>query len=350
MHASLENFTFGVEFEVLLPLALTRAHAASRIAQLTGIPLLGHPTSSSIPGSWKTITDGSVRGHGAHGLEFVSPVLRGQTGLDEVAKFANALREIGATVNSTCGFHVHVGAADCGLDFFKTLIKLYGRFEDAIDSLMPALRRGNEATYCRSVKLVSSAAIEAAPSIDSLARSIAQASRAAGDRYHKVNVASFYKHRTVEFRQFAGTVDAGKAVNWIITCLRLVAAAKAGKTGDTATVAAIAIAWDLSRLAGKAAHCATLIARTEGATNDEIRRAFGYRTISARTQLKKSGLAFTETRDRATGKTRFHAVTATAPAAVASPAPVAPTLQGLADVIEAGPEERAFFSRRGTRS
>jgi len=338
MHPSTSSLTFGAEFETVCP--LDRHAAARRVTEITGLPVFS-AMGTAPAGSWKIVSDGSIRGRG-HPLEFVSPVLSGQAGLDQVAAFVNALKAIGCAVNTSTGFHVHVGRPTTRIDFFKNLLKLYGRFEEAIDSFMPASRRGNGAYYCRTIKAISREAIERAITVQDLQAAQVRASGADSPKYHKVNLSPAGKP-TVEFRQHSGTVDAAKAVNWINTCLRLVALANEGKTGEgTAQM----IAWDLARLSGKQAHCASLIARAEGATNDEIRVAFGYRTISARKQLKDANLPFREVKDAATGKVRFHAIGTAAQTSEAVNYPA--TLEGLADLIEATPEQRAFFARRVT--
>lgn len=331
MHASLSSLTFGAEFEVILPRGLSREGAAVAVANHSGITV---QSAYGARGSWKVVSDASVSGNGI-GLEFVSPILSGEGGLEQVRKITAALTAIGATVNTSTGFHVHVGAADQANNaaFFKNVLKLYGRFESALDAIHPASRRASNNSYCKSI-------VALASRVDS-ARTTGDVFRLAGDRYHKVNLAAFAKHRTVEFRQHAGTVDGNKAVNWIMVCLRIVAAAKAGKTGEeTANV----IAWDLTRLQGKQAHCAQLIARPEGATNDEIRTAFGYRTISARKQLKDANLAFREVKD-SKGKSRFFSVNATGSVPVAIPA----TIDGLAEVLQITSEELAYLRARAAR-
>jgi hypothetical protein len=351
MQASLAQFTFGPEFEVLLPQHFTQSGAARELSRLIGEPV--HPRSADCPaGQWKVVTDGSVRGPGAVGLEFVGPILQGQTGIDRMVKVVDALRTMGATVNASCGFHVHVGGHDQSVGFFKNLVKLYAKFEDALDAIMPSTRRGNGCSryrYCRSVKL-GAGRIDSATSVFEIGRALQRASNADAPKYHKVNVMPHGKP-TVEFRHHAGTVDSAKAKNWVMTCLRLVLAAKEGKTGETGATAVQTIAWDLARLSGKQFHVATLVARPEGATNAEIRTAFGYATISAQKQLKDARLGYRTVRDRATGKDRFFAVlptetvqTETADAAFPS------TLEGLADLLGSETAERAFFARRSARA
>jgi hypothetical protein len=340
MDASISSLTFGAEFEVLFPRHFNQASAAAELARLTG-EYVAPGTASARAGCWKIVTDGSVSGTGCVGLEAVSPVLQGQAGLDSVTRTLAALRQMGATVNRSCGFHVHVGGHDQSPDFFKTLVKLYARFEDPIDSLMPTSRRGNASYYCRSVKLCRT--VDAAQSVSELGSMLARSSQAGSSKYHKVNVAPYGKP-TVEFRHHAGTVDSVKAVAWIITCLRLTRAAMDGKTGETGAAVVSQIAWDFARLSGKARDCAEFVARPNGATGDEIRAAFGHRVISVRKQLGDAGLAFRVARDAATGKDRFFVAETNATGAF----PV--TLDGLADLIGAEPDVRAFFHARAGRA
>jgi hypothetical protein len=345
MHSHLLPLTFGAEFEVILPRQFTQVSAAAEFARIMGQTAIA--TRRNTPaGQWKVIPDGSLSGHGTC-LEFVSPVLQGQDGLDNVVQAVNALRTMGATVNRSCGFHVHVGGHDQSVNFFKTLVKLYARYEDPIDSMMPSARRGNAAYYCRSVKMCPS--VDAAATVTELGSMLSRASQAGSAKYHKVNVAPYAKP-TVEFRHHAGTVDPVAAANWIITCLRLTRAAMDGKTGETGAAVVRQIQFDLSRLSGKQLHCCTLVARPEGATNEEIRAAYGYATISARKQLADAGLTYTVVRDRATGKDRFVANLPTETVGDATDAAFPVTLDGLADLIGAEPDVRAYFQARAGRA
>jgi hypothetical protein len=331
MHPSISSFTFGAEFEVLLPRGLDRHSGAAAVARASGLTV----NSGTIGGStanWKVVSDLSVSGNG-HGLEFVSPILKGEDGLNQVRKITAALTAIGATINQTCGLHVHVGVRNEPIDFFKNLIKLYSKFEDAIDTIMPQSRRANAARYCRSVKLINPAAIDAARSKEELAQALYRASGADGAKYHKVNLVPHGKP-TVEFRHHAGTVDGEKAVNWIVTCLRLVAAAKAGKSGAGETIAR-----DFSRLDAKARAVADAISKPEGATADEIRSAHGFRALSIKRQAAIAGLQVRVVRER--GKERFFIVAQTEPGR-----DVPATLAGLFEVIDASPEEAEFLRAR----
>lgn len=166
----LSHYTFGVEFEVLLPLGTTTASGAAAISRLTGFPVILAALNQRVSqnsDTWKIVPDGSVRGVGTP-CEFVSPVLQGEAGLEQVRKICAAFNSIGAESNQSCGFHVHVSRFRADLSFFKTLVKLYARFETVIDSLMPPSRRETRNTYCRSIARATSGRIDSAHSVDSV--------------------------------------------------------------------------------------------------------------------------------------------------------------------------------------
>jgi hypothetical protein len=343
---NLSHLTFGAEFEVILPAHFSHQSAGRELSRITGItvrPSLRNETVSRASRDFRIVQDSSVRGAGT-AAEFVSPILSGQEGLETVAKFAQALAAIGATVNQSCGFHVHVGGFRPQLPFFKNLVKLYSKFEVAIDTVMPASRRGNVHNLIRSVSRVSPQAIDAATSIDGIiTAATGLPANEYSARFFKLNLASFKKHTTVEFRQHAGTVDAAKAVAWIKTCLRIVAAAEQGKSGHVTATG------DFRALPIKAKTVAELITRPEGATRAEVLTVLSavdpiYRTISVRRQAQIAGLTLRAERARGERHERFFASVDGA-ATVDVPA----TLSGLFALIAAPAEEASFFETRAAQ-
>jgi hypothetical protein len=329
MHASLTAFTFGAEFEVLVPPQFTRHTAARELSRRAGLPV--HSDMGGCPaGSWKVVSDMSVRGSGFNGLEFVSPILKGDDGLEQVRKIADALLAMGCTVNQTCGLHVHVGGHGGQLSFYKNLVKLYGRFEDVIDTFMPRSRRGNVATYCRSVKL-GAAQIDNCTSAQDIANVLTRASRADAAKYHKVNLVPMGKP-TVEFRHHAGTVDSRKAINWIIKCLRMVLAAREGRVGEGALMAL-----EVAMLALKTRAVVEMCSQPNGATIREICERFGFSTVSVKRHARLAGVAFSQRGER-------FFITPMVPVAGGTAAPV--TVQGLSQLLGETTEETEFFVSR----
>lgn len=358
------DLSFGLEFECYLPEGATAAQLASAVNARIG------PTHScqaqnynhSRTSVWKIVTDGSL-GDWQRGVELVSPVLRGQAGIEIAMKALRALSDFGCTVNKKCGFHVHVGAADARgpgemdypIAFMRNLIRLYSAFEPAIDSIMPPSRRGSANTYCRSITAVSAAALNAATSFAQLTRVAAPGSSGDGARFYKVNLVAYNRHKTVEFRQHSGTLDEAKARYWIIMCLRMVAAARNGASiipgSSTAAVPGASTQGGQVNRARQGTASWTIgemMLRPEGVTGPEARAAVGWPSVSMPQQAAICGLSYTVQR---TGRTvRYFArtaqaeIAATAPPPNSTPTPI--TLIGLLDLIGSAPDERQFMLQR----
>jgi len=316
---NLAHLTFGCEFEVFFP-----NNPRHRFGELSASAEVTRRTGFR----WDIHGDGSIRDNtgSRSGIEFVSPVLRGQSGLDQVAVVANALRDMGAQVNASCGFHVHVGAAGNDLTFFKNLVKLYASYEREIDEVMPVSRRSNNAGFCRSLTNINFAVIDRATSLRGLISEVARSAGASTDRYVKLNLAAMDRHGTVEFRHHSGTVDAVKAVNWIIRCLQLVTAAKEGNVA-----AAPQIAREYARFAFKTRVVIEMISRPEGATTAELCARAGARRMGVKRHARLAGFGY-----RKRGKRYFMVTHSDAPV-VSKP---------LDEVLNATAEQREFWNQR----
>jgi hypothetical protein len=196
---------FGVEMECfgvardVVAQALINAGVGAVVAGYTG----------SNYNSWQIKTDGSINEY--TGFEVVSRVLQGEDGIAEVAKVCEVLESLGAKVNKSCGMHIHHDAASWGIQKFRNLFKRFVKFEAALDSIQPESRRANNNRYCAS--MIQS--YDMPRRIDDC-RTVQQLSRLYGDnRYLKLNLQSFFRMGTVEFRNHAGTVSAAKVCNYI---------------------------------------------------------------------------------------------------------------------------------------
>ena len=208
--------TFGVEIEAF---GVTRD---ALLAELRAQGLEAHDENYNHAARpyWKIVSDGSVQG--ANAFELVSPVLRGYEGLEDLARACRALKICGAQVNSSCGLHVHLGARDLSIEAMRQLVRNYLVLEPTIDQLVPANRRGSANTYCRSLQRGRTLA-EAEQAILSAttAQELSTAANA-GNRYHKVNMQSFFRQGTIEFRQHSGTTDFEKISFWVKLLANLV--------------------------------------------------------------------------------------------------------------------------------
>lgn len=200
--------TFGIEIEAF------NATQFDVVQAMRAEGLIAETASynNSDASYWRIKTDASISGENA--FEVVSPIL---TDLADVAKCCRALATVNAKVNQSTGLHVHIGAADLKLADWKNMVKRYRDNETIIDCFMPRSRRENNARYVQSIIGLMTSTIDSATNVRQLGNLMRT-------RYLKLNVQSFVKHGTVEFRQHSGTVDFEKISKWVEFCLNFVSA------------------------------------------------------------------------------------------------------------------------------
>jgi hypothetical protein len=109
--------------------------------------------------------------------------------------------------------HVHHYAGDLSVKNFRNLYISYAKYEGLIDTLQPISRRGNNNQYCRS--LITYGYDELVERLNRC-KTIDDIRCIFGTRYLKLNIESYVRYGTIEFRQGAGTTDADKIINWIM--------------------------------------------------------------------------------------------------------------------------------------
>lgn len=203
------HFTVGVELECtnVNRSAIQRACAARGIETRDDYNHYNHRDSES---AYKLMSDASLRRSHTdlYGTcEIVTPVLNDLSSLKTMCEILN---EAGASVNRSCGMHVHFGAAQFTNEQWRRIIANYGRIEAIIDRFMAPSRRGDGCEWCRSI-VDHARAIENMyePTFEDMKREFGY------DRYHKVNLEAFGRHHTIEFRQHAGTINYAKIENWV---------------------------------------------------------------------------------------------------------------------------------------
>ena len=207
--------TFGVEIEAFGVTMQNLKNALEREGLNVEISSRGH----ACPDAWKITRDGSVQGN--DGFELVSPVLKGQDGLQALEKACRALKSCNAKINKTCGLHVHLGADDLKLKDFRNLIANYARLETQIDAFMPESRRECNNRYIQSLNAGRTldktlALIKAGRNLKAI-----QKSAFGQNRYFKLNTQAFWVHKTVEFRHHSGTIEFDKIAKWVLFTARL---------------------------------------------------------------------------------------------------------------------------------
>jgi len=162
--------------------------------------------------TFKLVRDGSLCITNA--IECVSPVLNGKPqGFKALQSCCKALHAAGASVNKSCGLHIHIGCADMTDAQYVNVFKNYKALEAVIDSFMAESRRCNNSRWCASLS----------DHVFDNCTTPAQVSYVLRhDRYHKVNAESWHRHHTIEFRQHQGTTDYRKIAAWARFCAKLV--------------------------------------------------------------------------------------------------------------------------------
>lgn len=209
------NRNFGVEIEAYnctRERLARELNAAGISVQVEGYNHTDHADH------WKLVTDSSLSGNNT--FELVSPILHGEQGLEELEKVCWVLDLCEAKVNDSCGLHVHMDAAEFDLQTWKNLIITYKRLEGVIDGFMPRSRRNNR--YCKELSRITEAAIINATNITGLRVAFQN------NRYHKINLEAYARHRTVEFRQHGGSTNFTKMSAWIHFLAKMILFAEQG--------------------------------------------------------------------------------------------------------------------------
>nr|DAW09108.1 MAG TPA: Putative amidoligase enzyme [Caudoviricetes sp.] len=206
---------FGIEIEAY---NCTRERLARELRE-AGINVAVEGYNHDTRNHWKLVTDSSLRGNDT--FELVSPILEGESGLRELEKVCWVLDFCNVKVNDSCGLHVHMDAADFTMNTWKNLALSYKNMESVINAFMPNTRRDNY--YCKSLSGISERRILEANTTDDLRAAFGN------NRYHKVNLEAYARHRTVEFRQHGGSTNFTKMSNWVLFLSRMITFAQHAK-------------------------------------------------------------------------------------------------------------------------
>ena len=244
------NRTYGIEIEMhwgrqQRPEASVVRDALRAAGLRATAPGYSHETRPT----WKVVPDGSI----GNGWELVSPILQGLDGREQLKTAMRAVKEIGATTSQRCGIHVHHGVHDFTAKELANIAEIYRNNEEVIDSLVAPSRRANGNMYTQSMDngtdfhgvaserpytrleipwnpsrsraSILSGQNEAHPS--DILKSDLIAKLAPFGRYYKVNLESYLRQGTVEFRQYHSSLNANKIWAWVVFTQMIVSAAKA---------------------------------------------------------------------------------------------------------------------------
>lgn len=195
-----KDLTFGVEIECINCNRLSLINAGSSHNLEIQSEGYNHRDNNHYI---KIVSDSSLRGENAN--EVVTHILNGKKGLDTLKSLCSSLSEIGATVNRTCGLHVHFGCTKMNNEWYVNIFKNYQMCKRVIDSFLAPSRRGESAMYCNGIARFDYDTCHTASDIREMM----------GSRYFCVNPESWARHKTIEFRHHQGSVDYKKISTWV---------------------------------------------------------------------------------------------------------------------------------------
>jgi len=201
--------TFGIEIECI-GLSCTQAQNALTNA---GISVVNNGYTHAVLPEWKVVPDASL--HARNGsCEVVSPILRGQDGMNEVRTVMMILRTAGATVNASCGMHIHLGVEHFTPQILANIVMGHQQWQIAFDAFTTTKRQVFTTTYLgkRTMAGAHNLARMIAGCVDNReVKNIVER----GSRYKNLNVVSFKKYGTYEIRNHQGSLNGMNATAWI---------------------------------------------------------------------------------------------------------------------------------------
>ena len=201
------EYTFGIEIECI---GQTPSQCARSLTS-AGVRCEDAGYTHEVRPQWKAVRDGSLCG--GNSAEVVSPVLRGQEGMNEVRTVMGILRDSGSTVNTSCGMHIHIGMDTLTATEQARVILLHCKWQSAFDAFITRQRQANSYAMKRTLAQASRLANAWAQSNGDPGPRRAISSNEG--RYYTLNLNSFYKYGTFEFRMHGGSLNGINATAWI---------------------------------------------------------------------------------------------------------------------------------------
>lgn len=125
--------------------------------------------------------------------------------------YSEVIKNYSFKTNASCGLHVHTSHPQfaSGL-YIKRLVYFWSAIEDILIATQPVTRNNNQ--YCRRLlrKYVQDNDYVFPEDKDEVVANMG------GDRYFTLNLTAYTRHKTLEVRLHAGTINRTKIMNWIV--------------------------------------------------------------------------------------------------------------------------------------
>jgi len=211
-----KDWNFGVEVETVAPDSAVQNDGLRIGPYRHGIQV------PYLPQGWTAEADGSIdNSRGGHKCEIVSPILRGEEGLKQVAEVLHILEAKGHRVNQSTSVHVHCAwNRSWPSEALARLVTIVAYVEKGLYAITGTKSR-ERGRYCGGVRKYGNEK-DAKPNLDR-------------DRYHALNLTNLARGTkdTVEFRTWSGSLSPTKVTGWVMVCLGLVERALSGKRMPT---------------------------------------------------------------------------------------------------------------------
>jgi hypothetical protein len=233
----MKTLRFGIEIETVGLNRMALARALHSVVGGTISTLVRDVHITTATGrTWKVVPDGSLSG--SDNGEIVSPILS-YTDIDELQRVVRAVRAAGATVDSSCGIHIHIDGARFDAKSVVNLVKLVHKQERLLEHALGVSER-RLAHYCRPIEARFMEALEARrPRTLSDVRDAWYGrpnhapSRYDSSRYHGLNLNSLFFRGTIELRYFNGTLHAGEVKAYVQLALAMAGKALSSKAASS---------------------------------------------------------------------------------------------------------------------
>jgi len=246
---ALKARAFGVEIETV---GATRTVLANAIAKVFPGSTVSKGTDwyasiyVTMPDGrvWRLMSDGSLTGRSRGSrptfsekcAEVVSPILT-WADMDQLQEVVRVIRRAGATVDASCGIHVHVDARDLTVKQVANLVTDVSNNEGMFDEML-GIANNRRHQWCKPLPMEKAARITALRETEEAAK-VARESKALADvwyggsyesrtkhynstRYHGLNLHALYTKGTVEFRWFQPSLHAGEVKAYVVLALAMV--------------------------------------------------------------------------------------------------------------------------------
>lgn len=216
-----QDRTFGIEIECFAKISredmrdrMLDFFVRSGLAHQVIVAGYGHMTNAHNTTRWQIESDGSLRHSDSnmrnnypYSMEIKTPVLKGTEGLKALKVVCDALDGY-ATVNRSCGLHVHHGLPNETEPMLKNLANSWIENEKHFLGVLPNSRQNN--SYASPWRQSS---LRPARVDDDFRNWYSQCGLG---RRCTMNFQSYWTRKTVEIRMHSGSVEYEKISNWLI--------------------------------------------------------------------------------------------------------------------------------------